>query len=127
MQQELSSSPDVAEARSRMARHLAELQKLHVVLATDARSLKAFSTDGAGIAEIKLGYELLEQYLAMTEAFLENMHGRFEARLGVLRRAEPQVEGKAGRAEQAPGHTQFWLEFSRLTAVLRRIAKRVEH
>ncbi len=126
MQQDTISPPDIAEARATMARHLAELQKLHVVLATDTQGLKAFSASGAGVSEIKLGYELLEQYLAMTEAFLENMSGRFEARLTVLRRAEPQLNGKPGRAEFAPGHTQFWLEFSRLTAVLRRIAKRVE-
>jgi hypothetical protein len=126
MHLETIAPPDAAEARATVARHLAELQKLHVVLATDSQSLKTFSANGAGVTEIRLGYELLEQYLAMTEAFLENMHGRFEARLGVLRRAEPQVEGKPGHAERAPGHTQFWLEFSRLTSVLRRIAKRVD-
>ena len=115
---------DVVDARTRVARHLVELQKLHLALASDSQSLKEFSTNGGGLTEIRLGYELLEQYLATSDAFLENMRGRFEARLGVLRRAEPQVEGKPGHAQQAPGHTQFWLEFSRLTAVLNRISRR---
>jgi hypothetical protein len=117
---------EIAEARAKLARHLTELQKLHLVLLSDSQSLKEFSTSGAGLTEIKLGYEMLEQYVAMTDAFLENMRGRFDARMGVLRRAEPQVEGKPGRAEFAPGHTQFWLEFSRLSAVLRRVARRAE-
>ena len=114
---------DVAEAREKLATHLAELQRVHVLLAASSRSLKDFSNDGRGLSEIRLGYEMLEQYLAMSDAFLENMRGRFEARLAMLRRAEPQLEGKAGRADQAPGHTAFWLEFSRLTAVLRRIPR----
>jgi hypothetical protein len=36
------------------------------------------------------------------------------------------VDGKPNQPDLAPGHTEFWLEFSRLTAVLRRIAKRAE-
>lgn len=114
------------EARDKLARHLAELQKLHVQLATDSQSLKVFGNSGNGLTEIRLAYEMLEQYAATTDAFMENMRGRFEARLPGLRRAEPQVEGKPGHAGDAPGHTLFWLEFSRLTSVLRRIARRSE-
>jgi len=121
-----ATPPDLTEARARLVRHLAELQKFHVTLAADAQSLKTFSTNGAGINEIRLAYEMLEQYVAMTDAFLENMRGRFEARLGVLRRAEPVAVGKPGQPDFAPGHTTFWLEFSRLTSVLRRIARRAE-
>ncbi len=119
--------PDVTEAREKLATHLAELQRVHVLLAASSRSLKDFSVDGRGLAEIRLGYEMLEQYLAMSDAFLENMRGRFEARLGLLRRAEPQLEGKPGKADQAPGHTSFWLEFSRLTSVLRRIPRPISN
>ncbi len=126
MHPEIDKPPDVNDARAKVARDLAELQKFHVMLAADAQALKNFSANGAGITEIKLAYEMLEQYVAMTDAFLENMRGRFEARMGVLRRAEPQVEGKPGRPDLAPGHTIFWLEFSRLSSVLRRIAKRAE-
>jgi hypothetical protein len=118
--------PEISEARAKLARHLSELHKLHLQLASDSQSLKEFSQTGNGLAEIRLGSELLEQYLAMSDAFLENMRGRFEARLATLRRAEPQLDGRPGRPEQAPGHTQFWLDYSRLTAVLRRISKRAE-
>jgi hypothetical protein len=117
---------DPMEARSQMVQHLAELQRLHLVLSRDAQGLKVFGNHGGGITEITLAYEMLEQYVAMSDAFLENMRGRFDARLGVLRRAEPLLEGKPGRPELAPGHTAFWLEFSRLTSVLRRIARRGE-
>ncbi len=123
MPRDLAQTCDVGDARANLAAQLAELQRVHVALATTSRSLKAFSNDGRGLAEIRLAYEMLEQYLAMSEAFLENMRGRFEARLGLLRRAEPQLEGKPGKPELAPGHTQFWLEFSRLTSVLRRLAR----
>jgi len=116
----------MAEARARMVRDLAELQKFHVTLATHTRSLKQFGDNGAGQAEIRLAYEMLEQYLAQTDAFLENMRARFDTRLGVLRRAEPQVNGRPNHPDLAPGHTEFWLEFSRLTSVLRRIARRAE-
>ncbi len=126
MTPDVAQTNEIAEARMRMAQHLAELQKLQITLAADSQSLKTFSINGSGLTEIKLAYELLEQYVAITDAFLENMRGRFEARLTVLRRAEPQVEGKPGRADLAPGHTVFWLEFSRLTSVLRRIARRAE-
>jgi hypothetical protein len=117
---------DVTDSRARLAQQLAELQKLHIALAASSQSLKAFSNSGTGLVEIKLAYEMLEQYIAISDAFLENMRGRFDARLGVLRRAEPQLDGKPGKADQAPGHTVFWLEFSRLTSVLRRIARRGE-
>ena len=116
----------IADARGRMVRHLAELQKFHVMLAGQSSGLKKFGNNGAGLAEIRLAYEMLEQYLAQTDSFLENMRGRFEARLGVLRRAEPLVEGRPNQPDLAPGHTEFWLEFSRLTAVLRRISRRAE-
>ncbi len=115
-----------SDARARMARQLAELQRFHVVLAGQTRSLKKFGNNGAGLAEIRLAYEMLEQYLAQTDSFLENMRARFESRLGVLRRAEPQMEGKPNQPDMAPGHTEFWLEFSRLTSVLRRISRRAE-
>jgi len=107
-------------------RYLAELQKFHVVLAGQSSAMKKFGNNGAGLSEIRLAYEMLEQYLAQTDSFLENMHGRFEARLGVLRRSEPQLDGRPNQPGMAPGHTEFWLEFSRLTSVLRRIAKRSE-
>ncbi len=112
------------DARARLARHLAEMQKFHVVLAGQSQSLKKFGNNGAGLAEIRLAYEMLEQYLAQSDAFLENMRARFEARLGVLRRAEPLLDSKPNQPDLAPGHTEFWLEFSRLTAVLRRISNR---
>lgn len=114
------------DARARLARHLAELQKFHVLLAGQSQSLKKFGNNGAGLCEIRLAYELLEQYLAQSDAFLENMRARFDARLGVLRRAEPLLDGKPNQPDLAPGHTEFWMEYSRLTAVLRRIAKRAE-
>jgi hypothetical protein len=126
MQHHSDHPPEASAVRQKMTRDLAELHKLHLTLASDSQALKAFSADGHGITEIWLAYEMLEQYLAMSDAFLENMRGRFEARLGVLRRAEPQLEGKPGKADMAPGHTAFWMEFSRLSSVLRRIAKRSE-
>ena len=110
---------DAREARLRVARHLAELHRLHLVLAGESRGLKNLP---AG-AEIEVASELLEQYLAETGAFLENMRGRYEARLPLLRRGEPLLNG---RPEDAPGHGAFWLGFSRLCAVLRRASRRVE-
>lgn len=109
------------EARLRMARHLAELHRLHVALAEEGRALKRFTTEGQAAVEIEIASEMLEQYLAGTGAFLENMRGRFEARLGLLRRGEP---ANGGRPEMAPGHGAFWLGFSRLCAVLRRAGRR---
>jgi hypothetical protein len=113
----------VHDARDRLAHHLADLHRLHVALANDARALKDLSFDGRSQAEIELGSELLEQYLAASNAFLENMRGRFESRLATLRRGEPIANGNR---ENAPGHAEFWLVFSRLTAVLRRVARCAE-
>jgi hypothetical protein len=110
-------------ARTEMVAHFAELHRLHLVLANDARSMKGFSFDGRAMAEIELASELLEQYLAASGAFLENMRGRFDARLTFLRRGEPI--GYANR-DDAPGHAEFWLAFSRLTAVLRRVSRSAE-
>jgi hypothetical protein len=111
------------EARNRVARHLADLHRLHLMLANDARSMKLFSFDGRAMAEIELSSEMLERYLAESSAFLENMRGRFEARLALLRRGEPI--NNANR-DDAPGHAEFWLAFSRLTALLRRIGRCAE-
>ena len=105
------------EARTRIARHLQELHRLHLALAEESRGLKRFTTDGQAGVEIALATELLEQYLGASGAFVENMRGRFEARLALLRRGEPAF---GGRPDQAPEHGAFWLGFSRLCAVLRR-------
>ena len=92
-------------------------------MAQEARGLKRFTTAGRSSVETETVAELLEQYLSASDAFLENMRGRMEARLGLLRRGEPQVGGR--EAEHAPGHGAFWLVFSRLCAVLRRVERRV--
>jgi hypothetical protein len=113
---------EVREARLRLARNLGELHRLHLVMLTEARGLKRFTAIGRSTAEIELSAELLEQYLCASDAFLENMRGRMEARLGLLRRSEPLARG---RAEDAPGHGGFWLTFSRLCAALRRIESRL--
>ncbi len=113
----------VREARSRMARHLAELHRLHIAIANDTRAMKSFAFDGRALAEIELASETLEQYLAASSAFLENMRGRFDVRLAYLRRGEPVANGNR---EDAPGHAEFWLAFSRLTAVLRRVTRCAE-
>lgn len=111
------AAPDgVREARARIARHLDELHRINLALVEDSRSLKAFTTGGHSQVEIELAAELIEQYLGATGAFLENMRGRYEARLPLLRRGEPAYGPKA---DQAPGHGAFWLAFSRLCAVLR--------
>lgn len=114
---------DIREARLRCARHLADLHRLHLAFLAEGRGLKRFTAAGRPSAEIEITAELLEQYLSASDAFLENMRGRMEARLGLLRRGEPQVNGKP---EDAPGHGGFWLSFSRLCAVLRRVSRRVE-
>jgi hypothetical protein len=106
------------EARLRIARHLADLQRLHLALAQDTRELKRFSTEGRAQVEAEIAAETLEGYLGATGAFLENMRGRFEARLPTIRRGEPHGPGAA--PDEAPGHGGFWLAFSRLCAVLRR-------
>ncbi|MBR0674275.1 hypothetical protein [Neoroseomonas soli] len=111
------------ETRQRIARHLQELHRLHLALAEESRGLKRFTTEGEARAEIDLAAEMLEQYLLASGAFLENMRGRFEARLPLLRRGEPAF---GGRPEQSPEHGAFWLAFSRLCAVLRRAERRAE-
>ena len=109
---------EAREARQRIARHLADLHRLHLALAQESRALKRFTAAGRAGHEIELATELLEQYLGSSHAFLENMRGRFEARLGLLRRGEPRL---GANPEDAPGHGAFWLGFSRLCAVLRRL------
>ena len=110
----------MAESRQRMARLLADLHRIHLGLAQESRALKRFTTEGGSQAEIEIAAEMLEQYLGATDAFLENMRGRFEARLGLLRRCEPRT---GPDPELSPGHGNFWLAFSRLCAVLRRAEK----
>jgi len=118
-----ATAEEVREARLRFIRHLTELHRLHLTLVAETRALKKFTSAGRANAEIEITAEVLEQYLSASDAFLENMRGRVEARLGILRRGEPMVNG---RAEDAPGHGAFWLMFSRLCAVLRRAARRAE-
>jgi len=113
---------DPREARARLLRHMTELHRLHLALLADMRGLKRFTTEGRPLVETELVSETLEQYLSATDAFLENMRGRMEARLSLLRRGEPVANG---RAEDAPGHGGFWLLFSRLCALLRRIERKV--
>ncbi|MFL1462673.1 hypothetical protein ACI6QG_10750 [Roseococcus sp. DSY-14] len=114
---------EAREARARCARLLAELHRLHLAMAQEARGLKRFTAAGRSSVESETVAELLEQYMSASDAFLENMRGRMESRLGVLRRGEPQLAGRDAAA--APGHGAFWLVFSRLCAVLRRIERRV--
>lgn len=114
---------EAREARLRIARHLAELHKLHLVLAQDTRELKRFSLGGNSRLEAEIAAETLEQYLSATGAFLENMRGRFEARLPTIRRGEPQAVG--GTADAVAGHGAFWLVFSRLCSVLRQVDRRI--
>jgi len=114
---------EVREARIRCARHLGDLHRLHLAMLAESRGLKRFTAAGRTSAEIEIVAELLEQYLSASDAFLENMRGRMEARLGLLRRGEPLVNGKP---DDAPGHGGFWLTFSRLCAVLRRVSRRAE-
>lgn len=123
MTQDALAQDRIREARDRQTGHLAELHRLHLALADDARAMKGFAFDGRAQAEIELACEMLEQYLAGTNAFLENMRGRFDARLLLLRRAEPVA---SGNHQDVVGHAEFWLAFSRLTAVLRRAGRYVE-
>jgi|SRR5208282_5929307 len=123
MSQNPLAEDSIRETRDQLAEHLAELHRLHLVLADDARSMKTFSFDGRALAEIELASEMLEQYLAASSAFLENMRGRFDARLTFLRRGEPIAYANR---DDAPGHAEFWLAFSRLTAVLRRVGRCAE-
>jgi hypothetical protein len=117
------ASDTLHQARTSIAAHLADLHRLHIALVDDARAMKGFAFDGRALAEFQLASDLLEQYLADSSAFLENMHGRFEARLLLLRRAVPVA---AGNAEDTVGHAEFWLAFSRLSALLRRVARGAE-
>ncbi len=105
------------EARARIARHLQDLHRVHLALAEESRAIKRFTTEGQAAVEIALATEMLEQYLGASGGFVENMRGRFEARLALLRRGEPAFGGRPG---ETPGHGVFWLGFSRLCAVLRR-------
>ena len=123
MSQNQLDEDSVQQARSQIAAHLVELHRLHLVFAGDARSMKAFSFDGRAMAEIELASEMLEQYLAASSAFLENMRGRFDDRLTFLRRGEPIAYANR---DDAPGHAEFWLAYSRLTAVLRRVGRYAE-
>ena len=118
-----SLATEAREARLRIARDLAELHRLHLALAQESRALKRFTLAGRAGIEIEIAAEMLEQYLGSSAAFLENMRGRFEARLGLLRRGEPRL---GANPEDAPGHGAFWLGFSRLCAVLRRLGARAE-
>jgi hypothetical protein len=115
------TEPQAAEARQRIARHLSDLHRLHLALAAESRALKHFTQDGRAGVEVEIAAEMLELYLGSSNAFLENMRGRFEARLGLLRRSEPRT---AAAADPAPGHGAYWLSFSRLCAVLRRAEAR---
>ena len=118
---------EIRAMRALLARHLAELHRAQLTLAEDSRTLKRFTTAGDPLVEIELASEMLEQYLAASNAFLENMRGRFEARLALLRRGEPaQGMSQGMRREDAPGHGAFWLAFSRLCAVLRRVGHAAE-
>jgi hypothetical protein len=123
MNERPTETESAREHRVVIARHLADLHRLHLSLAADTRRLKQLSYDGHGAAEIEIASEMLEQYMSSTAAFLENMRGRFEARLSVLRRAEPKgVEAAPG--EGAMGHGPFWLAFSRLCVALKRAERR---
>jgi hypothetical protein len=117
-----AANDEVRETRLRIARHLAELHRLHLTLVQESRALKRYTLDGRARVEIDIAAEMIEQYLGSSDAFLENLRGRFEARLGLLRRGEPR---HGASPEDTPGHGAFWLAFSRLCAVLRRAGGRV--
>jgi hypothetical protein len=111
------------DCRQRIATHLQDLHRVHLALADDSRALKHFTTEGNARVELELAAEMLELYMASSAAFLENMRGRVEARLPLLRRGEPAF---GNHPERAPEHGAFWLSFSRLCAVLRRASRHVE-
>jgi hypothetical protein len=119
----MSETDPAREARQAIARHLADLHRLHIQLATDSRALKRLTLDGRPQAEIEIAAEMLEQYMAATGAFLENMRGRYESRLGLLRRGEPAGR-EAVPGHGASGHGAFWYAFSRLCAALRTAERR---
>jgi hypothetical protein len=120
----MSETETAREQRVAIARHLADLHRLHLALAADSRRLKSLTVEGQGLAEIEIAAEMLEQYMAATGAFLENMRGRFEARLPLLRRAEPRG-AEVAPGQGATGHGPFWYAFSRLCAALRQAERRV--
>lgn len=111
------------ELRATITRHLADLHRLHLALAADSRALKTLTLEGRGLAEIEIAAEMLEQYMAATGAFLENMRGRYESRLPLLRRAEPHG-AELAPGQGANGHGPFWYGFSRLCLALKQAARR---
>jgi hypothetical protein len=118
MYAEQTHQEQALSARRRIAHRLAELQQVLLALSEDSRTLKVFGTGGHEQTELEITAELIEQFLGITGAFAENLRGRYENRLALLRRGEPQIESKRG---DAPGHAAFWMAFSRLRAVLRRL------
>jgi hypothetical protein len=110
------------DARRRIAHRLVELQTVLLALSDESRSLKLLTTAGHPLAEISIATETLEQFLGLSGAFAENMHKRFEARMGLLRRGEP---AQGGRPNTPAGHGAFWMAFSRLGSVLRRLERHV--
>jgi hypothetical protein len=120
----MTEADTAREHRIAIARHLAELHRLHLALAADTRRLKALTSAGHSLGEIEIAAEMLEQYMAATGAFLENMRGRFEARLATLRRGEP-CGTELAPGQGAAGHGPFWYAFSRLCAALRQAERRV--
>jgi hypothetical protein len=119
----MTENDPAREHRIAIARHLADLHRLHLALAADSRRLKTLTLDGHGLAEVEIAAEMLEQYMAASDAFLENMRGRFEARLPLLRRAEPRG-AELAPGQGAMGHGPFWYSFSRLCVALRRAGQR---
>jgi len=108
------------DARRRVAHRLIEVQTVLLALSEDMRGLKQLTVAGHPTAEIELAAETIEQFLVITGAFAENMRGRFEARLGLLRRGEPVSDGKP---DPGPRHATFWMAFSRLSAAVRRLER----
>jgi len=119
----MTETDPAREHRLAIAKHLAELHRLHLALAADSRRLKLLAHDGRGLAEIEIAAEMLEQYMSATSAFLENMRGRFEARLPLLRRGEPQ-RAERDLGHEAAGHGAFWYAFSRLCVALKQAEQR---
>lgn len=119
----MTETDPAREARQAIARHLAELHRLHLALAADSRALKGLTATGRALDEIEIAAELLEDYMAASNAFLENMRGRFEARLPLLRRSEPR-ETEVAAGQGGTGHGAFWYAFSRLAVALRHAERR---
>ena len=118
------TAEEIHEARAKFSKLLAELHKIHLAMLNESRALKKFTQAGRSTTEMEIFAEFMEQYMASTDAFSENMRARMEVRLGVIRRGEPVLDGVA---EKAPGHGTFWLSFSRLTSALKRIERRLSH